>query len=152
MATKIRLIFSNSKLPLSPIIRWVTWSDWSHVAILFDDNLVIESTLGHGGVKTCSLDEFKSRASEWAIFDIECKNPEGVLEAAMSQVGKPYDWTGILGIGFHRDWQEDDAWWCSEFMLWCFDESGDPKIKREAIRRATPQHCYMISGALLEHS
>lgn len=152
MSTKIRLVFSNSKLPLSHIIRWVTWSDWSHVAILVDDNLVIESTLSHGGVKVCSLDEFKSRASEWAIFDIECKNPEGVVAAALSQVGKPYDWTGILGVGFHRDWQEDDAWWCSEFVLWAFDESGDPKIKKEAIRRATPQHCYMISGELLEHS
>lgn len=152
MSTKIRLIFSNSNLPLSPFIRWVTWSDWSHVAILVDENLIIESTLSQGGVRTCSLDEFKSRASEWAIFDIDCKNPDGVVAAAMSQVGKPYDWTGILGIGLHRDWQEDDAWFCSEFTFWCFDVAGDPKIKKDAIRRATPQHCYMIAGPMLERS
>ena len=39
MSTKIQLIFSNSKLPLSPFIRFVTWSDWSHVGLLIDGNL-----------------------------------------------------------------------------------------------------------------
>ena len=59
MSTKIRLIFSNSKYPLSSLIRAVTWSDWSHVAILVDDNLVIESTLAKKGVRVDSVSNFR---------------------------------------------------------------------------------------------
>lgn len=150
MSTKIRLIFSNSKYPLSSLIRAVTWSDWSHVAILVDDNLVIESTLAKKGVRVDSVSNFKARAKNWAIFDIDIKNPNGVLEAAMSQVGKKYDFTGIVGIGIHRDWQEDDAWFCSELVLWCLLKSGDLKLKPEAIKRGTPQLCYLICGNLVE--
>ena len=152
MSTKIRLIFSNSSQPLSPLIRWVTWSDWSHVAILVDDNLIIESTLSRGGVKIDSLSNFKDRSKDWAIFEVDCKSPSRVLAAAMTQVGKPYDWTGILGIGLKRDWQEDDAWFCSEFVFWAFDYAGEPKIRKDSIRRATPQHCYMFAKDLVERS
>ena len=39
----MRVLFCTSKLPGAAIIRAVTWSDWSHVAII-DGEEVIEAT------------------------------------------------------------------------------------------------------------
>ena len=32
------------------------------------------------------------------------------IAAARSQVGKPYDLWGVLGLGFKREWQDDESW------------------------------------------
>lgn len=54
--TTIKVIFSNSKKPLSPLIRAVTWSEYSHVGIISPDGeSVLESTLSLGGVKLATL-------------------------------------------------------------------------------------------------
>ncbi len=149
MSTKIQLIFSNSKLPLSPFIRFVTWSDWSHVGLLVDGNLVIESTISQKGVKTATVQDFKLRAKNWAIYDLQVNHPQAVLNAALTQIGRPYDKTGILGVGLHRDWQEEDSWFCSELVLWALSKDYMPKYNPRFIRRGTPQHCLMICGDLV---
>ena len=48
-----------------------------------------------------------------------------MIAAVRSQIGKPYDKTGALGLGLHRDWQEDDAWWCSELIPWAAQQADD---------------------------
>jgi hypothetical protein len=41
-----------------------------------------------------------------------------------SQIGKPYDKTGIMAFVFGRDWQEDDSWFCSELVASGLEKSG----------------------------
>ena len=143
--TTIRLIFSNSKKPLSPVIRAVTWSDYSHVAIISPSGeLVIESTLSLGGVKIATLDEFKARASEWEIVEFQVNDSMAIWNAACTQLGKKYDWTALIGIPFHRNWSEADSWFCSELVAWAFEQGGTPLFRRENIHRVTPGHLYMI--------
>lgn len=69
--------------------------------------------------------------------------PQDVADvaAARSQIGKPYDWPGVLGIGFRRNWQESDAWFCSELVAWAFGVSGSPLFRTEHWR-ITPQTIY----------
>lgn len=35
---------------------------------------------------------------------------------ALSQLGKPYDWSGVVALPIKRDWQEPDSWFCSELV------------------------------------
>lgn len=153
MQNKIRLIYSNSSLPLSPLIRLVTWSDWSHVAIVLGDR-VIEATLSHGGVKETTLDVFQSRAKSWCIMEYDCYvAPENIFNAAKLEEGKKYDWTALIGIIVHnRNWQEDDAWFCSELVAYAFAQAGNPLFQSEEIHRITPQHLWMLYGIEIARS
>lgn len=142
---KIQLIFSKSKLPFSPLVQLVTWSKWSHVGIVANDGKVIESTFSHDGVKLAGITEFMARASDWIIVEMECTNRQAIIDAAMSQLDKPYDWTGLMGILFHnRNWEEEDSWFCSELVAWAFSHAGDPLFMDEVIHRITPQMLFML--------
>ena len=57
------------------------------------------------------------------------------------------DVTAIVGLGLHRDWQEDDRWFCSELVAWAFEKAGEPLFRAEVLRRVTPQHLWMLAPA-----
>lgn len=141
----IQLIFSRSKLPFSPLVQLATWSRWSHVGIVMDNNMVLESTFTHGGVKPAKLWEFQDRASDWIVVTLPCVDRQAIIEAGLTQLGKPYDWTGLIGIAFHqRKWQEDDSWFCSELVAWAFQQGGSPLFIPDTVHRITPQHLFML--------
>jgi uncharacterized protein YycO len=138
----MRLLFCTSRLPAAALIRAVTWSDWSHVALV-DGEVVIEATLA--GVRVSSLWEVIAAHSAHAIVDLPCQSPVEIIAAARSQVGKPYDLTALIGLLMHRDWQEEDSWFCSELVAWAFAQGGSPLFRAEVMRRVTPQHLWMLA-------
>ena len=146
--TTITLLFSTTANPFSGLIRVATWSRWSHVAIVDGDH-VIEAVALHG-VRRVPLSEAIGRAKRYALVERPCRNPKGVIAAAISQIGKPYDYTAVLGIGLHRDWQEDDAWYCAELVAWAFDQATEPLFRPEALRRVTQEHIFMLAPATPE--
>jgi uncharacterized protein YycO len=138
----VSLLFSAANNPLSVMIRTLTWSTYSHVALV-DGDTVIEATTAHGVRRAALSDALRSAATR-ALVQIPCADPQAVLAAATSQLGKPYDYSAILGIGLHRDWQEDDKWFCSELVAWSFQHAGHPLFRAESLRRVTPQHLWML--------
>lgn len=153
---KITLIFSNSSLPLSPIIRWVTWSDYSHVALLLDEETVIESTMSKGGVYTDSLSNFKKRAKNWLMVELEIDishlDWNKLIEIANKEVGKPYDTFGVIGLSIHRNWQEDDKWWCSELIPYLLLNWGIKLFNSNFIHRIVPQHLLILPSKVIDKS
>jgi len=141
--TSIRLLFSTTSNPFSALIRAATWSRWSHVSMIGGD-FVIEAAALHG-VRRVSLMEAFSRAEDREIVALPCADPAAVIAAASSQIGKPYDYTAVLGLGLHRDWQEDDSWFCSELVAWGFNTAGQPLFRSDCMRRITPQHLWMLA-------
>lgn len=140
MGVPIHLLYSNSHLPLSPIIRTVTsiqsreWVRFSHVAlVLGDDPLdpnchIIESTLSGGGVRFSTVGAFKKKAKNWEMTRLR---EEVTLEqflllnkAAAGQRFKPYDLMGIIGLGFGRNWEDPTDWWCSELVAYLLKYIG----------------------------
>lgn len=138
----MRVLFCTSKLPGAAIIRAVTWSDWSHVAIV-DGDEVIEATWP--SVRVAPLAEVLAKHSRHTFAEIHCQDAAAVIAAVRSQVGKPYDLTALFGMLMRRDWQEADAWFCSELVAWAFAEAGAPLFRPEALYRITPQHLWMIA-------
>jgi hypothetical protein len=42
-----------------------------------------------------------------------------------SQIGKPYDWRGVVAFGLgDRDWRDNSAWFCSELQVWATEAAG----------------------------
>lgn len=143
----IQLLYTRNHSISSAGIRVVTWGEFSHVAQIAGDR-IIEAVWKHG-VREDSLQNGIARASRWAVVEYPHSNPVGMVDAARSQIGKPYDKTGALGLGMHRDWQEDDAWWCSELIPWATQQAGEPWFQADAVHRITPQHLWMRHGRIV---
>ena len=109
--------------------------------VLPDDRLL--GAAAPHGVGFASIYERMDVASHVATMTFP-----GDFEAGMrwaeGQIGKPYDYTGVIGLGLHRDWEEDDAWWCSEFAGKFLKEAGFMPYRSDVITRLTPQHLFML--------
>lgn len=134
----VQVIFTRSHAIGSLLLRTALWSPWSHCAIV-DGEEVIEAA-AFGGVRARPLTDMLADATKMAFVTLP-GDPQAVIAAARSQIGKPYDWPGVLGFGFRRRWQDDDAWFCSELVAWAFVEAGTPLFRTEAWR-ITPQDVY----------
>lgn len=141
----VHAVFCNSHLPLSPIIRMVTRGRWSHIALMSDASHVLEAVGAHGVVET-SLEDLIKRSSEYCIVRIPV--PDGthakLVEVGRTQLGKDYDWWGIVGLSINRDWQDESDWWCSEYFAWMFDKVGVPLIRATAVHSVTPEDLWKL--------
>jgi len=136
----VEVAFSRSHLPFSYGIRLITsppgvWmAEWSHCAPILPSGRIIEASALRGGVHQDTLDNFKHRATDWAVAEFACMNPDAFYRFLLSQEGKRYDYTALLGFIMHdRDFQLDTDWFCSELGETAFIEGEtphfDPNVK-----------------------
>lgn len=132
----VKLMFSRSKHPGSYLIRALTWSDYSHVEVLLKDSHIVGSNYPKG-VEFFPLDRRVKEASAYLICEVDVDENK-VRDFLTLQVGKPYDKTAIFGILMHRDWHEDDSWFCSELVCAALQYAGVDLVKKPQ-NRITPQ-------------
>jgi uncharacterized protein YycO len=104
---KLRLSASNSMV--SRAIKLLTWSDYSHVDFVLDSGDYLGSVPGKGVIVHRQKEPLEHFYHIDASYDT-------ITNAALNQLGKPYDYTGIVGFLFNRDWQKTDSWFCSELV------------------------------------
>ena len=138
----MKIVLCTSNLIGAVLIRAVTWSKWSHAAVL-DGDTVIEA--GINGVVETPLADIVSSHTETIVIDFPSVDSDKAIAAARSQIGKPYDYTAILGLLVHRNWQEQDSWFCSELVAWSAEQAGTPLFRTDSVNRVTPQHLWMVS-------
>lgn len=136
----VTLFFSKSSSFYSKLIRFLTWSNYSHVGFVLEDGFILDSDFMSNGVKVRTFEELK--ITEYEIYTKECPTvSRTALDFACSQVDKPYDWTALFGFFIRRNWQENDSWFCSELVAWACDKAGTPLVDKE-LWRVTPQDIY----------
>lgn len=130
----IALRFITSDSFVSRAIRHITWSEFSHV-----DLVVREGLLGAqaDGVKIRPDNYCKVTKVQVVTVDVPDMVAGKVLLFCKSQIGKPYDYTALLGNLVHRDWQEQDSWFCSELIAAAFEQAGLPLLSKQT-NRITP--------------
>lgn len=138
----MNLVLCRSRSIGSLFLRLVMWSRWSHSAVYdVERGVVYDSTMLHGGVRVWPEREFFERYSGYEIRSLGV--PSHNLTAARAwldaQVGKPYDWTALLALPFRGNWQDDDAWFCSEASETVRSLFGIPRFRATAAR-ITPHH------------
>lgn len=138
----ITLIFSSKNTIGSKLIRLFTWSRWSHVALLCPDNTVIEAT--PPGVQRTYLRDFLNEVTEYAIVSFLDMDPNPLIYVMSTQIGKKYDFIGALAIGFHRNWQDESKWVCSELITWGLEKIGHPIFRAEEVNKITPEDYWRI--------
>lgn len=136
----MKLIFGAAPSIGSLLIRTLTFSQWSHVGIVYGQE-VIEARFPK--VRNTSLDSFKAHYPHHAFGRLTLSN-EAVAESYVrSRIGKWYDLGGLVGIPFQRDWQRNDRDFCSELPVTAAQFIGDHYF-RDA-HRVTPEMLWEIS-------
>lgn len=131
----------------------MTWSAWSHVDLIDETSgkpVLIGAVAPHG-VAVESLEHRLSLASRAAVVEFPVADVAAVIDAARSQMAKPYDWLGCAGIALrNRDWQQTDSWFCSELVAWAFAAGKSPLFREDEVARITPQHLWMLANPATE--
>lgn len=145
----MKVIFCSSDKVTSKLIKLSTWGRWSHTAIILEDGVsVVEAVWPN--VRMSTLDEVKAAHKQWAVVDIPCTDTVAANKAAISQIGKPYDLWGVLGLWLHREWNDVSEWWCSELVAWAAQQGGTQIFRESTLHRITPQHLWMLPYPILE--
>lgn len=146
----MRLMFCTSNLPGAVLIRSITWSKWSHVAILLGDGTAVEAV--YPKVRRVSEQYLKNKYPKYAIVEININGvkDEDLVTSALKQLGKPYDLKALVGLLIHRDWAAESQWWCSEFVAWLWKDNKHSLFRDDAMNRITPQHLWMLNFPVVE--
>ena len=132
----MRFLLCSAPTIGSWLIRALTWSDWSHVAIPINDHQVVEAVWPR--VKISSLDEVLAAHPDHLVVDLPVSHPEIAIAAALSQVGKRYDLAALFGFLLHREWADPGRWFCSELATWAAQQGGARWFRPGALTRITP--------------
>lgn len=124
----MRFILTSSGSIPSRFIRWFTRGAYSHAALLFSDNTVIEAL--PGGVRKLIWQDWleDNQDSRYVILSVKTTDAQEELmrRFAEDQDGKPYDWMGdwhfLTRQGYAQ--QPNDKWFCSELVFETFEEGG----------------------------
>jgi uncharacterized protein YycO len=120
----------------SNVIRWFSWSEWSHIDFALSNGKFLGARL-EDGVQVRNHDYLTPSKFCYAKVEVYGTNRR-VLGWATSQIGKPYDWTAILGFGFRRNWHDPQHWFCSELVAEAFKLKDSVLVDNSAYR-ITPQ-------------
>lgn len=127
----------------SLLLRTGMWSSWSHCGIVTPEMTVIEAAAFHG-VRELPYTDFIADKSKYSVKNIDVPSDALAISWARSQIGKPYDWSGAIGLAIHREWQEDGSWFCSEFVEGACMAGCRNRFVFNAWR-VTPQHSWMVA-------
>jgi len=122
----------------------VTWSEYSHVDLVLDDDLLIGAIAGDG-VVLGKVKERLAKSSKAVEMHIPVKEADASEAFAISQLGKDYDTWGALGIGLKRNWQDDDKWSCAELVASVLAAGGQRPFDSKFYHRITPQQLLMLN-------
>jgi hypothetical protein len=61
-----------------------------------------------------------------------------IIKNLLSQRGRPYDYSAIIGFAIHRDWRSPAKWFCSELQTWAAEVSAFPLLRTNHLNRISP--------------
>ncbi|SDS22088.1 Permuted papain-like amidase enzyme, YaeF/YiiX, C92 family [Halopseudomonas xinjiangensis] len=138
----MKIVFSTGPHLSSWALRTALMSEWSHCGVIMeDDKTVIEASAKHGVVET-PVEKF-TRYGRWVIQDVPVPDEAAAYAAAREELGKGYDWLGLLGIAAQRDWNHADRWFCSELVQWAKVSGGLLDLRFDQ-RRITPRDLWLL--------
>jgi len=123
----IRIAQYKGKSLTSKVIKFKTRGVYSHTAIMLDDNKIVEAWQGSNKVRIIkSLSDGHKPGTEVDIYYLNATQSQQVLfvEFVMKQLGKKYDYKGILGFVLNRNIHGQDSWFCSELFMAACDYAG----------------------------
>ena len=140
----MKLLFTRERTFTSWLIRFVTWSTYSHVDLIIEGQ--VYGAKSFKGVHFASLQDRLKESSSAEIMEIDFNfDEEKINQFVYDNLGKPYDWFGAISLGLKREWQDDKKWFCSELIAVLLKEGGLKIFDDKFYGRITPQHLYVLN-------
>ena len=96
-------------------ISWWTWGPYSHSEIRFNNGQCISSSPREGQVR---FKDINIIPEHWNIINLPFEETPELKAFCDSQIGKKYDWLGILGFAMFKEYDaginHHNQWYCSE--------------------------------------
>lgn len=138
--------------PLSRMIRFRTWSEYSHASLYVPRSGEFESWIPNGVRNVSPIGSGHTPGTQVDLFAVTVTpSQEGkILHFLQEQVGKKYDYRGVLGFLSRRDRaQNQDRWFCSELVFAACQAGGIDLLARIQPHRVSPD--MLALSPLLEH-
>ena len=131
----MRVLFCRSRAIGSVLIRALTFSRWSHVAVCINDTEAIEATWRY--VRRVPIAQIVAHHSTSEYRELPLA--KDAVPFLLAQVGKHYDLSALFAVLMpYRNWATDDKWFCSELV------AAATELFTEA-NRVSPQMLYLLS-------
>jgi len=140
----ICLFVSTEKWDLvSALIRRATNCAWSHAGFFRLSDSMTYSAMADG--KGLTWRKVRKRQT---VFLLDCENAEAMLGEALKWQGEAYNFKGVLGIIFGRNWDSRGKLFCDQTVFRAAEAVGTPLVNPTFIPREhlTPR------DILLSHS
>ena len=145
MPITIQLSTENGIAPAT--VRWWTNCNFSHVDFVLPPGLKLpDGTLTEGGeLLGARGDGVKVRPPNYMKFTKVQRYyfpgaPNSIYNYAITQIGKPYDYTAIFNfVVQNRNWRNDNAWYCSELVEGCCEHENYPLLRIADDDTVTPR-------------
>ncbi len=145
----IQVLSSTTDHVFSKAIRFITWSEFSHVEFVTPDNKLLGADASRG-VSITKLDGRLSASSSVMLSSFECEDTSTLWDFANGQVGKDYDWSALWGMLIRRNWENDNKWFCSELIAAAAKEAGNKLLADKGRHhRITPRD--LLLSPLLQY-
>jgi uncharacterized protein YycO len=131
----------RGKSLFSRLIRWATWSEYSHAAWLDDDTGRIVEAWRRGVVDTTLGGDHTpgTRVDCFAVEGEDHAHRTAIRSFLWGEMGKPYDLRGVLGFVTRRSGAQSPArWFCSELVFAAYALAGIPILARVAAHQVPP--------------
>ena len=115
----IKIAQYKGKSFVSRLIKFITWGQYSHTAIILGDGRIVEAWQGSNSVRVIpSLSDGHKPGTHIDVYKITMGRRQEILftNFVLAQVGKKYDLWGILGFLWRKDLQRSESWFCSELF------------------------------------
>ena len=118
----------------------------SHVELLFDDGRMFSASQYENRVrfKTCNTE-----SPVWKIYDIKIDNPAGyelLIAFCKQQIGKKYDYLGILNFIVPFMHNNKNKWFCSELVCKALQVSDVIPLGIESYKMSPAKLEQVVSG------
>ena len=136
MTRTIHIALYRGRSIVSGCIRWISWGEYSHAAIVLpeEDGIMFESWDGVGVRLEKSISDGHSAGTKVDVFSlmVDDLQYDVIVKALQSQIGKDYDYLGVFRfVPFFRLFlsgkpskSEQGRWFCSEYICWALNKAG----------------------------
>lgn len=143
----MKLLLFKGRGFISRLIRWQTRSKYSHAALLLSDGRTIIEAWQGAGVRVKEITDW----TDVDLFEIEGLTPLVETRAysfACDQVGKKYDYWGVIRFVSRRHMPANEKWFCSELAFAALEIAGLRLLERIDASEVSP-HLLSLSPLLL---
>lgn len=128
--TGLRIGLHRSDGFVSKLIKFQSRSEYSHASLVLPDDTVLESMQGRGVVHGRKVESCAECVDLFSVHSLASVR-DAALGFAMSQLGKPYDYTMVARFLSRRteSLRTKDKWFCSELVFAAFLHAGLPLLR-----------------------